>query len=958
MHSNYIDALLDTKHEQLLVVERRADGKRIFKQLQPNYSFYTLNSKGKYKTITGQPVELIKCSSKQKLHKEVSAIGKNKCFEHDHNVVLKTLYDHYHNVDLVTPHVAFFDIETAFCKDRGFSPPNDPFGEITAISVYLKWSDELVCLALPPKSLTFAQALEQVERLPNVFLFKSEIDMIETFLTLIEDADIISGWNSESFDIPYIVNRISRIMSKDDTRRLCLWNHYPKQRLFSKYGKELVTYDLVGRVHIDSLELYRKFTYDERHSYKLDAIGKVELNEIKVPYEGNLDQLYNNDFRKFIEYSLQDTALLGKLDKKLKFIDLANAIVHENTVLLSHVLGTVTLSDQAVINEAHRRNMAVINRKKHNDNTQAAGAYVAYPKKGLHDYVGALDIKSLYPSIFRALNMGIDTIVGQLRPQYTNDYINKLMSNKKTFAAAWEGMFSTFEYQWTIDRKKDVRITIDWEHGGSDTLSGDEIYQLIFESNKPWVISANGTIFTLEHMGVIPGLLAAWYKERQQLQRSLGHYEKLESGIEINPTLAGKLQQYDVSQQLAKPDVFNLDKLNELIESNDIDLLVQFFKSNGLTVEGNKIVSTNKKHVKEQIEFWDKRQLVKKIMLNSLYGAVLNAGSRFYDHRVGQSTTLTGRQITKHMSAKVNELITNVYDHVGDSIIYGDTDSVYFSAFSVLKNDIKQGNISWSKEFAVSLYNSISEETNNSFSSFMNRAFNTPAKYGSIIQCNREIVGIKGLFITKKRYGIMLYDKENKRLDVNNTPGKLKAMGLDLRRSDTPEFVQQFLIHVLKSVLTNIPHDEILDYITEFRKEFKSMDSWKKGSPKRVNNLSSYREKELNIGNKANLPGHVRASLNYNTLRKVNNDWHSLEIQDGFKVVVCRLRSNPLNYTSIAYPVDEPHLPNWFTELPFDDDAMENSLIDEKLNNLIGVLKFDLEQTKLSNTFTNFFNFS
>ena len=183
--------------------------------------------------------------------------------------------------------------------------------------------------------------------------------MLDAFLDLIQDADVLSGWNSEGFDIPYTVNRITKTLSKEDTKRLCLWNQYPKKREYEKFGKTSITYDLIGRVHIDSLELYRKYNYEERHTYRLDAIGELEVGEKKTVYEGSLDALYNNDFRTFIEYNIQDTALLDKLDKKLKFIDLANTVAHENTVLIQTTMGAVAVTEQGIINEAHRRGFIV-----------------------------------------------------------------------------------------------------------------------------------------------------------------------------------------------------------------------------------------------------------------------------------------------------------------------------------------------------------------------------------------------------------------------------------------------------------------------------------------------------------------------------------------------------------------------------------------------------------------------
>ena len=136
------------------------------------------------------------------------------------------------------------------------------------------------------------------------------------------------------------------------------------------------------------VELYRKYTYEERHSHRLDAIGEHELGERKTVYEGSLDALYNNDFGLFIEYNRQDTALLSKLEKKLKFIELANEIAHQNTVLLQTTMGAVAVTEQAIVNEAHRRGVIVPGRVKRGEGetTAAAGAYGS---KGLHDWIGS-----------------------------------------------------------------------------------------------------------------------------------------------------------------------------------------------------------------------------------------------------------------------------------------------------------------------------------------------------------------------------------------------------------------------------------------------------------------------------------------------------------------------------------------------------------------------------------------
>jgi DNA polymerase elongation subunit (family B) len=309
------------------------------------------------------------------------------------------------------------------------------------------------------------------------------------------------------------------------------------------------------------------------------------------------------------------------------------------------------------------------------------------------------------------------------------------------------------------------------------------------------------------------------------------------------------------------------------------------------------------------------------------------------------------------MDAYVNECITGRYDHVGDAIIYGDTDSCYFSAWPALRSEVEAGRMEWNREIAVQLYDSIADQVNESFPAFMEQAFHVPRERGSVIKGGREIVASKGLFITKKRYAVMVYDKEGKRQDINGKPGKVKAMGLDLKRSDTPRVIQEFLSGVLNDVLTGVERDSIVEKIREFKYAFKERPAWEKGSPKRVNNLTKYGREEERLG-KANMPGHVRAALNWNNMRRMNSDNYSMQIIDGMKTIVCKLKSNPLGWTSIGYPTDELHLPEWFRELPFDDAEMEATVVYQKLDNLLGVLNWDLAaSTNTENTFNNFFDF-
>ena len=360
---SYVDALFDRQKDRIHIVER-VNGQRVYKEYPASYLFYYDDPRGKHKTIFGTPVSRFVSRSGKEFQKEMRSNADKRLWESDINPVFRCLEEHYLGATSPKLQTAFFDIEVDFDPLRGYSRPEDPFNPITAFSVYLDWLDKLVTLVVPPKTYSWETAQEICNQYENCFLFEREEDMLTTFLDLIEDADILSGWNSEGFDIPYTTMRITKVLSKDDTRRLCLWGQLPKQRMFERFGAEQLTFDLLGRVHLDYMQLYRKYTYEERHSYSLDAIGEYELDERKVAYEGTLDQLYNKDFPKFIDYNRQDTMLLAKLDKKLRFLDLANELAHDNTVLLQTTMGAVAVTEQAIINEAHSRGMVVPNRRR------------------------------------------------------------------------------------------------------------------------------------------------------------------------------------------------------------------------------------------------------------------------------------------------------------------------------------------------------------------------------------------------------------------------------------------------------------------------------------------------------------------------------------------------------------------------------------------------------------------
>ena len=949
----------------------RVNGKRVYTEYPPDYHFFLSDVKGTSKTIYGNSVKKIIPRTYVEKQKILKTLSHNTTkWESDVDPIFRCFEQHYSSGEAPVLNVAFFDIETDFDKEKGWSEASDADNMITSISVHLQWLDEIICLSVPPKTLTWEEAQVIAEEVGNTVLFKAEAEMLNAFIDVIEDADVLSGWNSEPYDIPYTVNRIKKVLGKQETRRLCLWEQQPKEREFERGGKTAKTYDLIGRIHIDYMQLYKKYNYEERHSYALNAIAEAELGETKVQYDGTLDELYNDDYKTFLEYNLQDTRLLDRLDKKLQFIDLANSIAHSSCVLIQTTMGAVAVTDQNVLMEAHSRNLICPDKKrgdKEEEDNRAAGGWVATPKKGLHKALGSTDMKSLYPSVIRTLNMSPETIVGQIRLDRTNAAIAawELKGGKHTFASWWNDRFNVLEMDDFYNEDIANKLTLDMENGDTFEVTGAELHELIFSGAQPWCISANGTIFRTDTDGVIPALLTRWYSERKTLQGIMTNYTQIEDNVKIEgvkiPEELFTIADISDAEAKANPysdhDAFKPKKLAELVAEGSKKRVVQYMNQHSLTVKDGKAIARDQDALKRIIGFWDKRQLVKKINLNSAYGALLNAGSRFFDQRLGQSTTLTGRTITKHMASKTNEMICGIYDHYGSAIVYGDTDSCYFSAYPILKEEIARGEIEWTKESIISLYNDLAKVVSATFPEFLLKTLNVPVKRSTgVIASSREVVAETGLFITKKRYAILMFDKDGIRLDVAGKVGKVKAMGLDLKRADTPKFVQAFLSDILMDTLTDKGENYVIDKIRTFKEKFEDMKPWQQGTPRAVNKLTHYKEKledaglkkmsGIKVGN-LHVPGHVTASLNWNRLKDINMDQHAMKIIDGQKIIVCKLKDTvENNLTSIAYPVDETHLPEWFLSLPFDSEGMQAGIVDQKVKNLVGCLNWDLSRTQ------------
>jgi DNA polymerase elongation subunit (family B) len=202
---SYVDAWFDRNNDVIKVVERNKKGEREFRDIPVRHTFYYKDARGKYLSIYGDALSKVVVKSTKELRKEQAINSGKQLFESDINPIFVTLSENYLNADAPKLNVAFFDIEVDFDPERGYSTPDDAFMPITAIAVHLQWLETMVCLAVPPKTLTMEEAKAMVEEFPNTMLFKTEAEMLDVFLDLIKEADILTGWNSEGLIFPILL---------------------------------------------------------------------------------------------------------------------------------------------------------------------------------------------------------------------------------------------------------------------------------------------------------------------------------------------------------------------------------------------------------------------------------------------------------------------------------------------------------------------------------------------------------------------------------------------------------------------------------------------------------------------------------------------------------------------------------------------------------------------------------
>ena len=295
------------------------------------------------------------------------------------------------------------DIETA--AENGFPDIESADQEILAISIKDSFSGRITVFGARP----FNNTHEDVDYMH----FRTEESMLGAFLEFWQEnyPDVVTGWNVQLFDMPYIANRINRILGDKFTKLLSPWKLVSQREIYIK-GRRQFAVDTLGISTLDYLELYKKFTYQNQESYRLDYICNVELGEKKLDHSeyDTFKEFYENDWQKFIDYNIHDVRLVDKLDDKMKLLDLAFTMAYDAKVNYEDVFSQVRMWDNYIYCELNKRNIAIPPKRDAIKDAKYAGAYVKEPKPGFYDWVVNFDLNSLYPHLIMQYNISPETL--------------------------------------------------------------------------------------------------------------------------------------------------------------------------------------------------------------------------------------------------------------------------------------------------------------------------------------------------------------------------------------------------------------------------------------------------------------------------------------------------------------------------------------------------------------------
>ncbi len=810
---------------------------------------YIKHASGTFTTIDGVKVKKVTSWSES-----------DQVYESDVNPDTRVLIDNYTDTDEPSKKnkVSIIDIEVD--STEHYPEIDNPVNEITAIAYYLKAHDKYYCF-ITDKSKRIAKTIKGNT---HVIPSENEHEMLQNFISLYTTyaASIITGWNIDFFDIPYLYERLKYLYGEEA-------NVLSPINIVEK-NKHTGIYEIAGVTCYDYLALYKKFALNEEPSYTLDAIGKKELGKGKIVYSGSLDDLYKNDPELFIEYNITDAVIVKELDDKLGYIDIARSICHKGHVPYNCIWHSSRYLDGAILTVLKKLGIVAPNRPAHEDIVEDddddeenegggkfEGAYVKPPVPGRYKDLISLDATSLYPMVIITCNISPETLIGKLAcwPD-----INMMAKHKNRF-------------------KDGEKLVFQYYTNGKLQLFSDKVAFTDWLDEHKYCVAGNGAVYRTDIKGLIPSILERWFEERVEFKNLMKKYAK----------------------------------------------------------EGDS----------EKEKYFDTRQYVTKILLNSMYGALGLSVFRFHNLDNAEAVTITGQDSLRFADLMGKQYLVKNYGGNPDTdyCMYSDTDSTYFVLSDFIDDtiDLVPQLKRFASELSTYINSNIVKFTDQHIRSKNNNLF------------FKEESAIKsGFWLAKKRYTYhKIYD-----LETDKEANKVVTKGLDVVRSNFPPLFRKFMGEILDDILRFVDKGIIDDKIIDFRESIPSRSLVDIAKPTSAKNLAAFKSDKLQF--KKGTPAHIKAALVYNYLLKdYKLDKIHPPIKTGSKIKWVYVLDNKYNVDAIAFVGygDPDIIIDYITSI-IDYEKVFESNLQKKLQNFYSALNWGLLPNKANKLAESFFDFN
>ena len=767
-------------------------------EFRPTFFVPSKRKRSKWKTLDGQLVDPVKPGTIKECREFIDKYSQVQNFNvygnerYVHQYISEEYPENEINFDLNKIKLVTIDIEVA--AESGFPDVFNVAEELLLITIQDYATKRIITWGSRPY-------VKNPQRKNHIYIdCHSEEGLITRFVDwwTKNTPEVITGWNCEMYDIPYLMGRIERLMGEKYAKRMSPWGICRRNEI-TIHGRQNIVYDIAGISVIDYLDLYKKSpATPNQESFKLDHIAMMELGQKKLDHSeyDTFRDFYTKNWQKFVNYNIVDVELVDRLEDKLKLIDLCCTRAYDAKINFTDVAFQVRTWDAIIYNYLKKKNIVIPQKDRNSKDAKYAGAYVKEPKPGRYEWVVSFDLNSLYPHLIMQYNISPETLQDRKHPSTS---VDRMLSQEDTFE-----MYSDF------------------------------------------AVCANGAMYSKEKKGFLPELMEKMYNERVIFKKRM---IKAKKSYEKTPTK-------DLEKEIAR--------------CNNV-------------------------------------QMSKKIALNSAYGAIGNQYFRYFKLANAEAITLSGQVSIRWIENKMNQKMNNILKTDGkDYVIASDTDSIYLHMGDLV--DRVYEDREKTTEEVVTFLNKVCEKQ---LEPYIDASYEELADYVNAydqkMQMKRENIADRGIWTAKKRYILNVWDSEGVRYDQ----AKLKIMGIEAIKTSTPAPCRKFLKDAFTMLMTGT-EDEVIDYIEQCRKEFKSLPPSEIAFPRTVSNVEKWKSpSDMYL---KGCPIHVRGAILYNHYTKKKEIDHKYaSINNGEKIKFCYLKTpNWMHENVISFIQDFP------TELDLD----------------------------------------